>query len=200
MPSKDEPPVSSSEVTPTKLLNSALPSENSEKLRDKIPALLIIGALAMATTIFILGRIAIVASERGDAEKTRADTLQQSIDALRLRTDQNRDFFEIVRELLVAQSEAEKQALLSQLRGFEFKTSDETTTTTTTTTTLPKSTSKRITTTTTPSSSATPAPSSSSPPTTTRSTPSTQPPATSQPPPIPTVTVCVTTPVAKICP
>lgn len=133
---------------------------------------------------FLLGWIAISQSGRADGEKKRGDTLQQGIDALRDRSEEDRKFFEIVRQLLIAQGAEQKAALLDQLRGFQF-----TEPTTTTTTTVPKKAQKSTTTTTTPNSSPTTAP---------RPSPSTT--TTTAPPSPPPSRPCVTTPVVNVCP
>lgn len=149
--------------------------------------------------IFILGYIAIDNSHAKDDEKTRADKqeeraegLQSSLDILQGKSDENRKFFDLVRQLIAAQTEQERAVLREQLRRFVFTTTTTTTTTLTsspkvsfTTTTTSGSTGATQTTTTTVKFTST----------TTSSTTSTTQPTTSSLP----VQICIKNPIKNIC-
>lgn len=87
-----------------------------------------------------------------EAERARANELQESVNALRQRADesqlsqaQTQQFLEIVRQIVVSGNEAEREQLAVQLRQFRFSTttttlSSVTPATSTTTTTRPSTT------------------------------------------------------------
>lgn len=130
--------------------------EAAEASANLMPILIPIGIMVMVIVVFGLGFLAIVNSERLDAQKKRADTLQQSVDALKDRAEEDQKFFEIVRQLMIAQSAEDRQVLLDELRSFKF-------TATPTTSATPAT--RSSTTTPAPSTTSTTRPSSSPPPT-----------------------------------
>lgn len=112
--------------------------------RDIFPWLFIVGAIALVVIIMFLF-VSIVQGEQQTADQktkaadARANVLQQSVDALRRHLDealkaanQDRGFFELVRQLLIAQDAAQRKALLDSLKNFKFSTQPSTSTTHTT--------------------------------------------------------------------
>lgn len=167
-----------------------VPRSDDREKSDIFPWFLIV-AIILVVAVFMFLFVSIVHSsqqreeQKTQAEKTRGDLLQQSVDSLRQHLNaqetaatQDRAFFELVRQLLVAQSQDQKKALLNQLRSFTFTEPE---------TTKPASSGRGSTTTTTTKP--------GSPPTTRAPPPST----TTTTPPSPTTTVCVGSTVTTIC-
>lgn len=196
MTKPEEPPLLSNEPTTTKYPVFEPNSEASETSANWMPVLIPFGIVCILGIIFGLGRIAIINSERRDAEKKRGDAFEKSLNALQSRSEEDRQFFEIVRQLMIAQDAEDRKILLEQLRGFQFAP-PPTTTTTTTTTTKPK---VAVTTTTRKPSTTSTTATARTTTTTTRASPTTtttRPP----PPPAPPPTIgCIGTPVGSICP
>lgn len=133
---------------------------------------------------------------RADKQAQRAAGLQGSLDILQGKSDENRKFFDLVRQLIAAQTEQERVVLREQLRGFVFTT----TTTTTTTIAAPKSSNLTTTSTTLKTTSNT---QSSTTSTTAKTTSTTQPTtSTTEKPKSPSSTllqICITNPIKNVC-
>ena len=173
-------------TTPERSMSYEPSLTESEEIVTRFPWVIVLGVVAMALVLFGLARIAIVASERRDAEKKRGDLLQKSVDSLRARSEENQKFFEIVKELMVAQSAEDRKALVEQLKGIQFGSVPPPTATTTTTTPSRGPAAPRTTTTTSTTTAPRPPPSTTT--------------TTAPPPSPPPSRPCVTTPVASICP
>lgn len=169
-------------------MNSGRRLKDSKRNGNTLPRSIVVGLILVSGIFFALARIAVINSERREAERIRGDTLQQSVNALRHRSDEDRAFFEIVKAIMTSESVADRKALIEELRNFKFST---------TTTSTTKSTNETSATTTTTVSKVTPATSTTTTTTTTRPPETTS--TTRTPPSSTTLTVCVTTPFRNLC-
>lgn len=159
--------------------------------RGGFPWVLILLAIGLCTVLFLLSALAVINAQQRDAEKKRGDLLQASVTSLRSRSDQDQNFFKLLKDFLTAQSNEEREALVNELRGLQF---DGTPAASTTTTTSQSTISP-------PSSSVTPVTRSPSTTTTTRPSSTTTTTQASSPPPSspPPTKPCTTVPLIGIC-
>lgn len=93
--------------------------------RNKQPIFIFVGCLlAAATFIFLFWLIdngnKKLEDQRLNAETDRANQLQASLQVLRDRSNQDVQFFELVRQLIITRDVAQHQALINRLKTFKF--------------------------------------------------------------------------------
>lgn len=105
---------------------------NGDRHRDISPLFIILGVV-VTVIVFMTLFVKVVSSQQSAADQkaktanAKAALLQTSVDNLRQRilddataATQDRRFFELVRELLIAPTESQRDALLNRLKGFKF--------------------------------------------------------------------------------